>query len=453
MFSLSQAWRNLFQQTRGGRVRLALLTGGVGRILCSVAGLVSTPLMIRHLGAERYGLLLGISSTIMWLGLGNFGLAQGLQNALSEEFAHGNEEAQKILISTAVTALSTVVLCISLIWYAVSPFIPWARVLPPTTAAIAGEIAPSVQIVFIGFVGQFLISFIPAVYAARQEVHYGNLSSIMYAVSYLVGTVVGVTLKCGLTGMIVAITAATTLWTWTFAIWYFRRPELRQIAPSISWFRKDALRRLRSSSISFFIIQICGMILFDSEALLLVNLASPASATAYNIASRPFTLSNSLFGFLAQPLWAAYGNAKAHRDLGWIKRTRARISRLYWIFFPILFLVILVTGPTLLRWWVGGGAAAPSRALIALVGLYFGIRMWTDLYSVLVNGLDAMRPQAIGAVFHAILTLTLNIFLIRRYGVFGLPAANFLGYLLVSAWLLPVIAREALERLSKQTGT
>ena len=242
MFSLREIWRGLFRETRGARIRLALLTGGVGRIICAMAGLISTPLMIHQLGSERYGLLLGITSAIAWFSIGNFGLAQGLQNALSQEFAHGTRETQKILISTAVTALLAIILCASLLWYSVSFFIPWARVFTPTTAAFAGDIAPSVQVVFLGFMAQFLISFVPAVYASRQEVHYGNLSGVMYALFYLLGTTVGVTLNCGLTGMVTCTTAATTLWIWLFTIWFFWRPELRSVAPSIMWFRRDALR-------------------------------------------------------------------------------------------------------------------------------------------------------------------------------------------------------------------
>lgn len=394
--------------------------------------------------------MLAISSALVWVGLSNFGLAQGLQNALSDEVAHGTSESQKILISTAVTVLLTIVICMSIAWFAFSPLIPWLKIFRPATGNFVKDIVPSVEIAFFGFLSQFLVSFIPAVYAARQEVHYGNIAGIFYAFSNLLGTAVGVALHCRLEGMILSTTVATTVWCWSYATWYFCRPELREIVPNVFYFRFAALRRLRSLSVAFFVIQLCSILLFESEPLLLIRFASPASVTAYNVALRPFALSNSLFGFIAQPLWAAYGNAKARFDLPWIKKTHSRVLRLYWRFYLPFFVLIIAGGPLLLRLWVGG-VSAPGRLLLILVGLYFGIRMRTDLNATLVNGLDAMRPEAVAAIAHALITVTLNVFLISRYGVFGLPIANFLGYAMVSAWALPLIARRALDRMDKQT--
>jgi len=443
----ARVWDQTFSSSRGGRVRLALATGGVARLVAIGASLVATPLAIRYLGIEGYGLMVAISSVITWLGLSNFGMAQGLQNALTHAVATNQHDLQRALVSTAAAVICGIAVLLVAIWIPVSANVDWSRIFPPTSAAYLPLIPRAVQITFAGFLASFLLSFTPAIYAARQEVHLGNIAAVSGAIAGLAATLCVVVFGLGFLGMIFATVLATSLSNWTFVLWYFSRPALRPLRPSLRSVSVASLKSLYSSSAAFFVIQICSVALFQTEPFLLMHYLSPESVTSYNVASKLFLLAYSLFGFLAQPLWAAYGNATAHRDVAWIEQTHQRLLRKFYLFYSALFSFSMIFGRTLLRWWVGS-EATPTLLLLALVGLYFGIRMWTDFYAVLVNGLDMMRPQAVSATVHAGLTLSLNVFLIQRLGVIGLPIGSFLGYLLISAWALPWMARRALAKLS-----
>ena len=77
------------------RHRRAVLTAmaSMGARSISVAtALITIPLTLHYLGSERYGLWMAISSSIALLGFADFGLGNGLINAIAT--AHGQNNHQ-----------------------------------------------------------------------------------------------------------------------------------------------------------------------------------------------------------------------------------------------------------------------------------------------------------------------------------------------------------------------
>ena len=52
--------------------------------------LVSLPLAVRYLGAERYGVWATIASTVVWVNLLDLGIANSLTNHISRAYALGD---------------------------------------------------------------------------------------------------------------------------------------------------------------------------------------------------------------------------------------------------------------------------------------------------------------------------------------------------------------------------
>ncbi len=77
------AWR----QTRGGRIAAAASSGAAARVLSSLLTLVSLPLAVRYLGAERFGVWATITSTVVLLNLLDLGIASTLTNHISRAYA------------------------------------------------------------------------------------------------------------------------------------------------------------------------------------------------------------------------------------------------------------------------------------------------------------------------------------------------------------------------------
>src|SRR5262245_34846746 len=109
--------------------RIALTTGtsvlakGVGLLTM----LISVPLTVHYLGAERFGLGMTVSSLIALLGFADFGMGNGLLNAISE--AHGKNDtasAQKY-VSSGFFMLAGMGVLTAAVFGMVYPFVPWPR--------------------------------------------------------------------------------------------------------------------------------------------------------------------------------------------------------------------------------------------------------------------------------------------------------------------------------------
>lgn len=437
-----------FGRARGGRIRLSVATGLIAKGSFILASLLLTPMLIRYLGNEGYGLFVTITAVVGWLQVTNFGVGAGLQNALTEAVTHGQAQWQRELVSTAFFFLFAVTTVIGVLAAAGFFFVPWESIFAAEQSSYRTQIAAAVGIVLAGFFSTSLLSFAGSVYAARQELHIPNTVGIANAALLIAATVAAIQLDLGLGGITAANVGTTVVVSWVFAVIYLLRPSARDFLPRFGHISRAAWSRLFGSSAAFFVLQLCSVALFQSDYFIIAHFLDVDEVTPYSVAAKPFAVLAAVFAAaVSQPLWAGYGNAKASGDIGWISRNHRRMTIAVMLLFAAAFALMLLCGKPLLTWWVGA-AAAPSLTLLAATGLYYLVRQWTDLHAILVNGLDMMKPQAYSAVVHAVLTIALEIALIQHIGIIGVPIACFLGYALVSAWFLPLLVRRTLRKLS-----
>jgi O-antigen/teichoic acid export membrane protein len=434
------------KDSRGSRVRVATLAGILQRFLGGTIGLAQTPIILGYLGNEGYGLMATITAVIGWLQLSNFGIAWGLQSSLTEAVAREDLEMQQRLVSTASIALGCICGFVAVCGFALGPFVNWTALFPPTTARFISEISICVALVFSSFLFSLTISFSNVVFAARQELHLVNLSGCVTPFFSLGAVVLAVHFRLGLIG-IVAATSITPLLLWSVvSFYYLANTKPKSLLPRFSKWDWNCWRRIRGSGGAFFIIQICCVILFQSDAFILAHLLSVETVTPYSVAQKLFALPTAMFSILLAPMWSAYGNAQASGDLAWVRRNHNRVLMVLGGLYLLLALTVALFGKTFFRLWVGE-SASPTLALLLMLLAYHAIRQWTDAHATLINGLDRMKAQTVSAVIHTFVTLSLSLLFVRSMGIIGLPVAGFVGYALVSGWFLPFYTRRILRQM------
>jgi O-antigen/teichoic acid export membrane protein len=443
-----EAWERHFVSGRGGRMKLALTTGLIARTLSVGIAFITTPIILRYLGNEGYGLMVTITSVTAWLQATDLGLGLGLQNALTDEVGRGNKERQKALISTCAFAMFALAAVLAVVGAVLYVNVDWLRVFPPSSPRFVDEIRPTVLIVLVGFLSTFALGFVAPIYAARQELHIYNIVATSCAFGALCGVLVAVKLNLGLVGVTACSIGVHAVLAWMFSLWYVAVRRHGESRPSLRYVSLSAWNRIGHSGWAFLVIQVCSIALFQTDAFIITQLLAPEQVTPYAIAQKLFVQITIVFGLLVGPLWAAYGNARASADTEWIQRTHRRLIKWFGVAYVGVFLFVLLGGQLFFTLWVGAGSA-PTTLLLFAMACYYCIRQWTDLHAVLVNGLDAIRPQAVSAVIHCVVTIGLTLVLIRSWGTFGVAVGHFLGYALVSAWFLPLLARRALSRLQR----
>ena len=148
----------------------------------------------------------------------------------------------------------------------------------------------------------------------------------------------------------------------------------------------------------------------------------------------------SLLNFVIAPLWPAYGEAIARRDVAWVLKIFKRSLLLSFCIslLPSLFLVIF--GGRIIEFWVGP-EVKPDLVLLIGLGLWVMLLSLGGPISMLLNGANVIGFQIVCASLMAVGNLAFSIFLVQRIGipgpVFGSLTSWLVFSLLPSAFYIP----------------
>lgn len=434
-----------FHAGRGGRAKLAISATLLSRAVTTAVSFVILPITVRYLGNEGYGLMTTIAAVVGWLQFANLGIGLGLQNDLIQETARGNASAEKELVSTAVFSLLGIGLLLGAAGLVAFPYVAWTRIFPPMTSRFTSEIPWTVLVVFIGFVSTIVLGFVGPIYVARQEMHIGGIQNLVASVASLGGTLIAVRMRWGLLGVVICTIGTATIVQWGYALWTLYGRGLPELRPEWSRITRSAAARIYRNALNFLALQICSIAFFQIDAFLIVRFLTVDQVTPYSIAQKVFLQTAGLFAIVNGSLWAAYGNAKAQKEIPWIRRTQRKMVRIFMLFFGSLSVLMVVAGHRLFTLWVGP-MAAPGTVLIAGVASYFCLREWTALHAMLLNSLDVIRPQVWNLGLTAGLTLGLDLVLVTRLGPLGLAIGGSIAFAACGAWYLPLLVARTLRK-------
>src|SRR5690349_19553868 len=106
------------------RVVLTALVSAFSQGINVLTMLISVPLTLNYLGAERYGLWITISSLILLLGFADLGVGNGLLNAIAQANGRDDRHDAESYVSSAFFVLCGVTVLLAIAWMAVYERIP-----------------------------------------------------------------------------------------------------------------------------------------------------------------------------------------------------------------------------------------------------------------------------------------------------------------------------------------
>src|SRR5512144_3326213 len=84
------------------RVTATAATSALAAIVQTAVGLVAVPMALGYLGSERYGLWMTVTSLTAMLAFADFGMGNGLLNAIASADGHDDEAAAAGATSSAI---------------------------------------------------------------------------------------------------------------------------------------------------------------------------------------------------------------------------------------------------------------------------------------------------------------------------------------------------------------
>jgi O-antigen/teichoic acid export membrane protein len=230
-------------------------------------------LTINYLNPTKYGIWITLSSVIGWFGFFDIGLGNGLRNRFAEALANNNNILAKTYVSTTYAVLSLIIIVVLSLFYIINPFLNWTLILNTgNNPNLQRELSLLALIVFSFFCISFIFKLIATILTADQQPAKASLFDLcanvlsLFFVIILTNISNGSLLYLGIifSSMPVVVFIISSLWFYS-GKYKFCRPEIKFVDFSKA---KD----LFSLGAKFFIIQIAGLLLYQTNNIIISQL-------------------------------------------------------------------------------------------------------------------------------------------------------------------------------------
>ncbi len=396
---------------------------------------ISTPLLLRWLGPERFGAVRAAGDWLGHLGLLELGLGGALPPLLALALGRGEREQARRILGTGMRLFGVVALA-SLVAGAVIAMAS-AR-LVPVSAALQRDLFLAC---LVGLVPSLLYPWAP--YAALADAEQrGYLVQSFALAQSLVTTAIALTLAWagwGITGQFVALAAGVALFRLGLAAVGARRLPggFRAAVERPDLEASAAIRRL---NLPTFLVTLSGRLGLYTDNIVVALMLGPTRVVPLFLTQRLASLAGSQLLGVGNASWAALAELHA------LGRREVFVERLLDLTRLVAGLAVAVLVPIaaynqhfVVRWVGATSFGGDAVTLLACVNAY--LLALLSLWGWCFGGTGQMPLLAPLAVAGALLNITVSVAATRLVGLPGPLLGTLIGLGATSLWYLPVLLR------------
>lgn len=415
------------QRTR--RLLRGVGSTAVSRGVIFAVNMLYIPIVIRHLGAGSFGVWMTISTTLTMLLVLDLGVANSLTNFISEAFANGDQQHANRYMTTALTLMIGAAGALGLAACIGWPYIDWGRLFNIQAPLAQAEVSAAVAVALVIFLVDLPARLAAKVLGGYQELTTANLFAMVGSLASLAVMIVLVYEGAGLTGLVAAASGPVVLADIACMLWLLsaHKPWLR---PRIAHLSQHAAWRMLNLGGSLFILQIAGLLVFDSDNLIIAHYLGPAEVAPYSTAWRLATCATAVHAGFFPALWPAFSEALVRGDVAWVRRMFWRIMAGTMTASVVFAVLCAVCGRWIIRVWATS-AAVPSQSLLLLMCAWIVLGTFMNNTVIILLAKGQIRLQAWLALGVGVLNIPLSIWWVRSLGSEGAIMGTLAAYLLV----------------------
>jgi O-antigen/teichoic acid export membrane protein len=429
------------------RMATATVAGVVGKGTSLLVSLAIVPVTVRYLGPERYGLWVAISSSILMFFLLDIGIANTLTNLISEAYAASDRNLAAKYFATGLWMVTGVSALIGLSLWLAWPHIHWDVLFRIRGDVLIRETSQAFAAAVIVLLFALPTNLISRVLAGYQELHIANLFTAGGNVLSFLAVLAVIHLHGSLAALVTGYAGATVIANTCCLLWVciVSKPWLKPWPTRIDW---TMTTKLLHTGGQFFVLQMAGLVVFNSDNLILAHYLNPIAVTQYSVTWRVAGFISAIQALVIPSLWPAYAEAWVRRDMVWIRTTYYRMRWATLAAVALACAILLPAGRTIIRIWAGAGAV-PSAGLLYLMCGWMIVLAITMNQACLMGATYHLRTQTISSCTAAAVNLGLSIWWVRRLGSEGVILGTLVSYVL---FILFVQAREVRSILNTTPG-
>jgi len=428
---------NLFetQNSRSLIIKKNIIELFIIRGLSVVISLIIVPMTINYISPNQYGIWLTLSSMVAWVSFFDIGFTQGLRNRYSEAIANNDINLARIYVSTAYFFVGILFIIVWSVLITVNLFIDW-RVLLNIQENEVKEVVNLTFIIISYFCLQFIFSIINTILIADQKT---SRASLINLIGQLLGLLIIFILTKFTKGSIIylglALGVAPTLVIIFFNIYLFNT-KYKLISPSVKFVKRKFAKQIINLGIKFFIIQLAGIVQYQTANFLIAHYFGTSEVTSYNIAFKYFGILNIGFSsIILAPFWSSVTEAYVKGDIQWIINAVKKF-RIIWVIFTIIGFLMLIFSNWFYRKWLGGALDNIDFSISFWSLIFYVTAMFAGIHISVLNGINALRIQFYLCFITPIIFIFCSIMFIK-YLHLGISSilisnviANFSGFII-----------------------
>lgn len=391
---------------------------GICKPVSMLLGYIYVPIVLNWLGEEKYGIWATLLAIVSWISYFDIGIGNGLRNKLTKALSVGDEKQGQRLISSAYAFIAALMTAAAVIFCIAASFADWNRIFGVRDIAEDLKALVCVTVIFVAV--NFVLSICKNVLYALQKASDVSLMELVTQGLNLLGIIAAKSLAPAdlfLIALIYGLSMTVTNIIFSMVL-YIRNKQLR---PRFSEVELNEGKELTDLGLQFFIIQICALVLFTTDNLIISLLYGAADVTPYSASIKLFTAISSVYSAFLAPIWSAATKAKTEGNRSGLKKIIKTLNFLMLPFFAAAVLLTIIFRPVAFIWL--GRELNFSDGLILLGGLYCILTIWCNTYSYIANGLELMKMSMVTAVIQASVNIPLSLLFA---GTFGMEAAGVL---------------------------
>ncbi|NWJ51496.1 MAG: oligosaccharide flippase family protein [Bacteroidetes bacterium] len=380
-------------------------------------GFVIVPLTLNYLDPTRYGIWITISAIFNWFSLFDIGLGSGLRNRLAEALAKNDIQKARIYISTTYVSLIVIFIVIFVLFLIANVFIDWTVVLN-TSKELKNELRLLASLVFFFFCMRFITQLITVIALAKQEPAFSQMLDVSGRIVSLIGIYLltiytsGNLLRLGIT-----LTALPAVTVFFLSIFVFNS-RYKELKPALSLVRFKELRYILNLGVKFFIIQIAGIVFYQTNNIIIAQFFGPAEVTPYVITYQYLSSITIGFSIILTPYWSAFTEAYAKKDFIWIKKEIKKLKYL-WIALLLAMVITLLFSRYFIGLWVGKKVVINMYLALAIT-LYLILTAYNSINCSFLNGTGKIKIQLYIALAFSLIHIPLAIYFCHKFGLNGI---------------------------------
>lgn len=435
-------FKKKIKNTLKNEISKEILLSGLGKSISLIISYIYIPIVMSYLGVEKYGIWTTILSILSWISYFDIGIGNGLRNRLTESLSKKDNQSRK-LVSSAYAFISVIMIIVALSFSAVATFVDWNKIFGIT------DIKENLAYVVIMSIGLVAVNFILSIcknvlYALQKAANVSvmelliqilNLSCVLIVKLVMDSNLFIIALIYGMSMIIVNLITSLVI--------YIKNREVR---PNFKNIDLQVGKDLTNLGVQFFLIQICAMVLFTTDSLMISCLYGAVNVTPYDTVNKLFNAVISVYSALLVPVWSAVTRAKAEKKYNEIIKLIHKL-KIMMIPFVIGTSILVFVFKPLSKLWLGQDLDY-SKWLIVLGGIYCLLSNWCNTYANIANGLELMKVLMITAIIQAVVNIPLSLFFAEVVGMqsAGVMVGTILS-MIIAAVVQPIAVSCAMKEL------